>query len=223
MKKILIVDDEVRIREVIKEYGNLYGYDVFQANDGYEALDLLEENQFDCIVLDIMMPNIDGYTTCKKIKEAYDVPIIMLSARTQEEDKLYGFELGIDDYIAKPFSPKELMARIKVVIERNSKKSDQEVHEYKNLRINETAHEVSIDGINIHLTNKEYDLLMYFLRNPNKVISRERLLDNVWGMENDSNDRTVDTHIKMLRKNLGVLGSDIVTVRGVGYKFEKQE
>lgn len=220
MYKILIVDDEIRIREVIKEYGNLYEYEVYEAEEGYKAIELVEENDFDCVILDIMMPNLDGYTTCKRIKEIRNIPIIMLSARNQEDDKLYGFELGIDDYVSKPFSPKELMARVKVVIERNHPKKP-DIITIEGLRIDDQAHEVTIDGSRAHLTNKEYELLLYLISNINKAVSRDTLLEKIWGFDSDSGDRTVDTHIKMLRKHIGDYGKRIVTVRGVGYKFEK--
>ncbi len=220
MHKILIVDDEIRIREVIREYGILYEYEVYEAEEGGKAIEMVEQHDFDCIILDIMMPNLDGYTTCKRIKEIKNVPIIMLSARNQEDDKLYGFELGIDDYVSKPFSPKELMARVKVVIERNSPKKP-DIITIDGIRIDDQAHEVYIDGQKAHLTNKEYELLLYLISNVNKAVSRDTLLEKIWGFDSDSGDRTVDTHIKMLRKHIGDYGRYIVTVRGVGYKFEK--
>jgi len=221
MQKILIVDDEIRIREVIKEYGNLYHYQVDEAEDGYKAIEMVQKNDYSCVILDIMMPNLDGYNTCKKIKEVRDVPIIMLSARNQEDDKLYGFELGIDDYVSKPFSPKELMARVKVVIDRHHPASS-DIIKVDGIRIDNEAHEVMIEGEKAHLTNKEYELLIYLINNANKVLSRETLLEKIWGYDSYSGDRTVDTHIKMLRKHIGEYGKKIVTVRGVGYKFEKE-
>ena len=220
MYRILIVDDEIRIREVIREYGNLYEYQVFEADEGSKAIEMVQENDFDCIILDIMMPNLDGYTTCRRIKEIKNIPIIMLSARNQEDDKLYGFELGIDDYVSKPFSPKELMARVKVVIERNSPRKPG-LTAIDGIRIDEEAHEVTIDGQKAHLTNKEYELLLYLVNNINKAVSRDTLLERIWGFDSNSGDRTVDTHIKMLRHHLGEYGKRIVTVRGVGYKLEK--
>ncbi|MBO4217909.1 MAG: response regulator transcription factor [Erysipelotrichaceae bacterium] len=220
MYRILIVDDEIRIREVIREYGNLYEYQVFEADEGSKAIEMVQENDFDCIILDIMMPNLDGYTTCRRIKEIKNIPIIMLSARNQEDDKLYGFELGIDDYVSKPFSPKELMARVKVVIERNSPRKPG-LTAIDGIRIDEEAHEVTIDGQKAHLTNKEYELLLYLVNNINKAVSRDTLLERIWGFDSNSGDRTVDTHIKMLRHHLGDYGKRIVTVRGVGYKLEK--
>jgi len=223
MYKILVVDDEILIRDVIKEYGKLYDYEVDEASDGSIAFDLVKQNDYDCIILDIMMPNIDGYTTCRKIKEMKDIPVIMLSARTEEEDKLLGFQLGIDDYVSKPFSPKELMARIKVIIERNRKIKPAEIKEivYKGIRIDISGHEVYIDEENIHLTKKEYEILVLLMNNSNVVINRESLFEKIWGDDSYSSDRTVDAHIKMLRKNLKQYGNNIVTIRGIGYKFEK--
>ncbi|MGB4627675.1 MAG: response regulator transcription factor, partial [Erysipelotrichaceae bacterium] len=218
---LLIVDDEIMIREVIKEYGNSYGYDVLEASDGLEAIEIIKENIVDCVILDVMMPHLDGFSTCKHIKEHSNIPIIMLSARVAEDDKLYGFELGIDDYVSKPFSPKELMARIKVVIERSTNKV-QDVINVEGISIDKKAHVVKIDDAVVHLTNKEFDLLVYLIENANTAITREKLLENIWGYDYYSMDRTVDTHIKMLRKNLGKYGKMIVTVRGVGYKFEKE-
>lgn len=220
--KLLIADDEIKIREVIKEYGKLYGYEVKEASDGEEAIDMVEKEDFDCVILDIMMPNLDGYTACKRIKEIKNVPIIILSARQQEDDKLYGFELGIDDYVTKPFSPRELMARIKVVIERSNKArktQEKEVIKYEGITVNIPSHEVTIDGNDIHLTNKEFDLLVYFLNNQGIVISRDTLLERIWGYDYYGVERTVDTHIKMLRKNLGEYSYLIKTVRGEGYRF----
>lgn len=221
MTTLLIVDDEIMIREVIKEYGHSYGYKVLEASDGLEAIDIIKENEVDCVILDIMMPQLDGFSTCKKIKEQFDIPIIMLSARAAEDDKLYGFELGIDDYVSKPFSPKELMARIKVVIERSTNKVKDVIVE-DGIYIDKKAHVVKIDDEEVHLTNKEFDLLVFLIENEGIAITREKLLENIWGYDYYSMDRTVDTHIKMLRKNLGKYGSKIVTVRGVGYKFEKE-
>ena len=221
MATLLIVDDEIMIREVIKEYGNSYGYKVLEASDGLEAIDIIKENKVDCVILDIMMPQLDGFSTCKHIKEHSNAPIIMLSARVAEDDKLYGFELGIDDYVAKPFSPKELMARIKVVIERSTKKIT-DVLNIEGISIDRKAHVVKIDDKVVHLTNKEFDLLVFLIENESIAITREKILENIWGYDYYSIDRTVDTHIKMLRKNLGKYGKKIVTVRGVGYKFEKE-
>lgn len=223
MYKVLIADDEIKIREVIAEYGKINNYNVFEASDGQQAIDLVEKYDFDCVVLDIMMPNLDGYTACKRIKAIKNVPIIILSARQQEDDKLYGFELGIDDYVTKPFSPRELMARIKVVIDRankNKKTDTQETLKVDGITVNIPSHEVHIDGTLMHLTNKEFDLLVYFINNQGIVISRDTLLEKIWGYDYYGVERTVDTHIKMLRKNLGPYSNRIKTVRGEGYKFE---
>ena len=222
MYRLLIADDEIEIREVIAEYGRINNYSVMEASDGLQAIEMVEKHDFDCVILDIMMPNLDGYTACKRIKEIKNVPIIILSARQQEDDKLYGFELGIDDYVTKPFSPRELMARIKVVIERSNKArktQEKEVIKYEGITVNIPSHEVTIDGNDIHLTNKEFDLLVYFLNNQGIVISRDTLLERIWGYDYYGVERTVDTHIKMLRKNLGEYSYLIKTVRGEGYRF----
>ena len=222
MYRLLIADDEIKIREVIAEYGRINNYSVMEASDGLQAIEMVEKHDFDCIILDIMMPNLDGYTACKRIKEIKNVPIIILSARQQEDDKLYGFELGIDDYVTKPFSPRELMARIKVVIERSNKArktQEKEIIKYEGITVNIPSHEVTIDDNDIHLTNKEFDLLVYFLNNQGIVISRDTLLERIWGYDYYGVERTVDTHIKMLRKNLGEYSYLIKTVRGEGYRF----
>lgn len=219
MSRILIVDDEKNIREVVKEYALLNGYEVDEANDGMEALDKLASTSFDCVILDIMMPKLDGFSTCKKIKKLYQIPVIMLSARQEEYDKLFGFELGVDDYVIKPFSPKELMARIKVVIDRGQKK-EQKVFKLDGLEVDYSGRSVTIDGEKVNLTPKEIDLLIYMTKNVNIALSREQLLDEVWEYNYIGEDRTVDTHIKMLRHNLGKYRDHVVTVRGMGYKFE---
>lgn len=222
MARLLIADDEIKIREVIKEYGRINNYEVMEASDGEEAIQLVRKNDFDCIILDIMMPNLDGYTTCKNIKKIKDIPVIILSARQEESEKLYAFELGVDDYVTKPFSPRELMARIKVVIDRSKKNTvTKQQHKVEGIDVNVSSHLVKVDGQEIHLTNKEFDLLVYLIENQGIVISRETLLSNVWGYDFYGAERTVDTHIKMLRKNLGAYGSYIKTVRGEGYKFEQ--
>ena len=220
--KLLIADDEIKIREVLREYGKLYGYEVREASDGEEAIRMVEREDFDCVILDIMMPNLDGYSACRNIKKIKNVPVIILSARQDEDDKLYAFDLGIDDYVTKPFSPKELMARVKVVIERSGGKVTREknFYSYRGITLDVTSHEVTVDGELVHVTNKEFDLLKYFLQNPNIVISRNTLLEKIWGYDFYGVERTVDTHIKMLRKNLGPYSNRIKTVRGEGYKFE---
>jgi len=219
--KVLIVDDEKGIREVIKEYSISEGYDVLEAENGLEALQKLEHNpDIDVIVLDIMMPKMDGYTTLKSIRKTYDIPVIMLSARADEFDKLQSFDMGVDDYVTKPFSPRELMARIKVVTNRNKVTNDEYV--YKNLRINYLGHTVYINNKEIKLTPKEYEMLVYFVQNKGIALSREALLNKIWGYDFFGDDRTIDTHIKMLRNSMGEYRDLITTVRGMGYRYEEK-
>lgn len=220
--KILVVDDELLIRNVIKEYAKNEGYIVIEATDGHDAIKKVEENlDIDLIIMDIMMPRLDGYSACKEIFKIKKYPTIMLSARKEEYDKLLGFELGIDDYVTKPFSPKELIARIKAVTNRSKKGfSEGDIYTYEGLEINYKAHTVKIDKKEVKLTPKEYELLTYFIQNSNIALSREQLLSNIWGYDFFGDDRTVDTHIKMLRNNLGKYRDLIVTVRSLGYKFE---
>lgn len=217
--KILIVDDEKLIRDVIKEYCCNENYEVLLASNGEEALEIVNIEKVDLIILDIMMPKLDGFSLCKQIKDK-NIPIIILSARTDEFEKLLGFELGIDDYVTKPFSPKELIARVKAVLKRNNKIDDS--FTYKTLVVDFKAHNIVIDGENIKFTPKEYDLLVYFINNSNIALTREILLDKIWGYSFFGDDRTIDTHIKMLRNTLGKYRDLIVTVRGVGYKFEAE-
>ena len=216
--RLLIVDDEELIRSVIKEYAELENYEVDEAADGKEAIEKCENNNYDLIVMDIMMPKLDGYQAVKEIKKEKNIPILMLSARGEEYDKLLGFDLGIDDYLQKPFSTKELMARIKAILKRV--KNDNEKIEYDGLVIDELAREVTIDGKVISLTLKEFELLKYLTDNKNIAVSREKLLSSIWGYDFYGDDRTVDTHIKTLRSKLGKYKNNIVTLRGVGYKFE---
>ncbi len=222
MPRILIVDDEQKIREVIREYSEFNGYEVEEAADGMEAVSLCRLNDYDLIIMDIMMPKLDGYSACKEIKKAKDIPVIMLSARGEEYDKLFGFELGIDDYVVKPFSPKELMARVNAVLARSSAKQDEqpEVLKFDGLEINMPARTVTVDGKKAELTPKEYELLFYLVKNKNIALSRNKLLSDIWGYDFFGDDRTIDTHIKNLRNNLGPYRDHIVTLRGVGYKFE---
>jgi two-component system, OmpR family, response regulator ResD len=214
---ILVVDDEELIRNVIKEYLTLENFVVDEAEDGDAAINKAKSNEYDLIIMDIMMPNKDGYQACKEIKAFKNVPFIMLSARGEEYDKLIGFELGIDDYVTKPFSPKELVARVKAVIKRT--KQDETKYVFDGLVINDSAHEVTVDNKEISLTPKEYELLKYLIKNKNIALSREQLLSNIWGYDFYGDDRTIDTHIKTLRNNLGKYREFIVTVRGMGYKF----
>ena len=220
MTTILIVDDEERIREVVKEYCLLEDYNVLEASDGLEALEIVKNSNIDLIVLDIMMPKLDGLSAFSKIKEIKKIPTIILSARSEEYDKLVGFELGVDDYVTKPFSPKELMARIKVILKR---KNGDDSFIYKDLKIDFLGHAVYIKDKELKLTPKEYDLLVYFVKNQNVALSREQLLSKIWDYDFYGEDRTVDTHIKMLRNNLGKYRNLIVTVRGMGYKFVAKE
>lgn len=219
MARILIVDDEQNIREVVREYCELNGYEADEAEDGMEAVEMVRANHYDCVVLDVMMPRLDGFSTCREIKRLSNVPVIMLSARTEEYDKLFGFELGVDDYVSKPFSPKELMARIKVILDR-SKPTDRNVLRFDGLEVDVLGRTVTVDGTRANLTPKEIDLLIYLLSHPNIALSRRTLLQEVWGFDYYGEDRTVDTHIKMLRRNLGRYRDRIVTVHGTGYKFE---
>ncbi len=223
MSKILIVDDEKKIRDVVREYAEFEGFEIAEAEDGMEAVKKVSEiDDISIIIMDIMMPKLDGYSAVREIRKTSSVPVIMLSARGEEYDKLFGFELGIDDYVVKPFSPKELMARIRAVISRANPVSNKEdIVKYKGLTINFTAREVLIDGEKISMTPKEYDLLFYLVKNMNIALSRDKLLEEVWGYDFYGDDRTVDTHIKMLRNSLGEYRDLIVTLRGMGYKFEK--
>ena len=222
MTRLLIVDDEANIREVVKEYAELNGYETDEAEDGLEALELVKQNDYDCVILDIMMPKLDGFSACKQIKKIRNVPVIMLSARQEEYDKLFGFELGVDDYVVKPFSPKELMARVKAVIERSSRTAPSSVMKFFDggLVIDAGGRSVSVDGQKANLTPKEIDLLLYMVDHRNIALSRDKLLEEVWNYDYFGDDRTVDTHVKMLRHNLGRYRDCIVTVRGMGYKFE---
>ena len=201
MPKILIVDDEQKIREVIREYSEFNGYEVEEAADGMEAVSLCRLNDYDLIIMDIMMPKLDGYSACKEIKKTKNIPVIMLSARGEEYDKLFGFELGIDDYVVKPFSPKELMARVNAVLSRNSasERPVEKVMKFDGLEINIPARTVYVDGKKVDLTPKEYDLLFYLVENKNIALSRDKLLSDIWGYDFFGDDRTIDTHIKNLR------------------------
>lgn len=219
MNKLLIVDDEEKIVEVLKEYALFEGFMVDTASNGLEAVEKAKISSYDCIIIDIMMPVMNGYDAVKQIKKIDNTPILMVSARSEEYDKLLGFELGIDDYIVKPFSPKEVMARVKAIIKRYQILSEQIVE--GKLVINKDSREVVFENEIISLTNKEYDLLVYLVSNKNIAISRKDLLTNIWGFDYFGDGRTVDTHIKMLRSHLGNAGEFIKTVHGFGYKFER--
>ena len=225
MEKLLVVDDEAKIREVIKEYSEFSGYEVTEAADGMSAIGLCKLNDYDLIIMDVMMPKLDGFSSVKEIKKFKDIPVIMLSARGEEYDKLFGFELGVDDYVVKPFSPKELMARVNAVITRHegADHGTSNVMKFDGLEVNFAARTIYIDGKRVNLTPKEYDLLFYLIQNRNIALSRDKLLSDIWGYDFFGDDRTIDTHIKNLRNNLGPYRDFIVTLRGVGYKFEYED
>ena len=223
MNRILIVDDEERIRNLIRKYAEFQGYEVAEASDGLEAVEVCRMRDFDVIVMDIMMPELDGFSACKEIRKVRDTPVIMLSARGEEYDKLYGFELGIDDYVVKPFSPRELMARVQAVTERYRKKTDdpdRDLFILEGLTVDFTSRTVTVDGGRIDMTPKEYDLLFYLVKNRNIALTREKILTEVWGYDFFGDERTLDTHIKLLRNSLGRYRKFIITLRGVGYRFE---
>jgi DNA-binding response OmpR family regulator len=222
MKRLLIVDDEDKIREVIREYAEFSGYEAEEAADGMSAIGMVKLNDYDMIIMDVMMPKLDGFSAVKEIQKIKNIPVIMLSARGEEYDKLFGFELGIDDYVVKPFSPKELMARVNAVLSRidASDKTAQNIEKFEGLEVNFAARTITVDGKRIELTPKEYDLLFYMIQNKNIALSRDRLLSDIWGYDFFGDDRTIDTHVKNLRNSLGPYRKFIVTLRGVGYKFE---
>lgn len=223
MERILVVDDEEKIRAVIRKYGEFEGYEIVEACDGMKAVQICKEQDFDVMILDVMMPELDGFSTCKEIRKFKTIPVIMLSARGEEYDKIHGFELGIDDYVVKPFSPRELMMRVKVVIGRNSSKdtlNGHEIFEAEGLVVDFTGRTVSVDGKRADMSPKEYDLLFYLVRNRNIALTREKLITEVWGYDYYGDDRTLDTHIKLLRSSLGDYRRFLVTLRGVGYRFE---
>ena len=229
MYRILVVDDEAGIRTLIAKYAHYEGHEIIEGADGMAAVELCRNEKPDIAVIDIMMPELDGFSACREIRKFSDVPIIMLSARGEEYDKINGFELGVDDYVVKPFSPKELMLRIDAVMKRYARAfaneprqapSANEVYEFGGLKADVTARIVYIDGIRAEMTPKEYDLFFYMLKNKNIALSRERLITEVWGYDYFGDDRTLDTHIKLLRRSLGKYSSHIVTLRGVGYRFD---
>ena len=225
MYRILVADDEAGIRTLISKYAHYEGHEVVEAADGMETVEVCRNEKLDIAIVDIMMPELDGFSACREIRKFSDIPIIMLSARGEEYDKLFGFEIGIDDYVVKPFSPKELMARIKVVIKRNAAKPAEypDKFYFDGLIIDLAGREVYVDGEKASMTPKEYDLLFFLVKNKNLALSRDKLLEEVWGYDFFGDDRTVDTHIKMLRNSLGQYRKFIVTLRGMGYKFEYNE
>ena len=236
MKKILIVDDEEKIRIIIKKYAEFEGYTIAEASNGMEALEMCKAEDFDLIIMDVMMPELDGFSACKEIKKIKDIPVIMLSARGEEYDRIHGFESGVDDYVVKPFSPKELMMRVNVVISRNARNlsgearnnisnntTNEQVHDvfkYQGLEVDFTSRMVIVDGVAPSMTPKEYDLLFYMVKNRGIALTREKLITEVWGYDYFGDDRTLDTHIKLLRANLGEYRNLVTTLRGVGYRFD---
>ncbi len=224
MAKILVVDDEENIRELIKKYALFANYEVDTAEDGIMAIKMAKNKEYDLLIMDIMMPHLDGFSAIKEIRTFSNVPIIILSSRSEEYDKIYGFDLGIDDYVTKPFSPRELMMRVNAIINRAvtriSKESMKNVWTYQTFKIDYAAHLIYIDDEKIELTPKEYELIVYLVDNLNKVVTREQLLEKVWGYNYDGDDRTLDTHMKSLRKKIGEYANCIITIRRVGYRFE---
>lgn len=225
MAKILICDDEDGLRSVLRRYATFEGHEVTEATDGMEAVELCKSNVYDIIIMDVMMPELDGFSAVKRIRETADTPVIMLSARGEEYDKVLGFEVGVDDYVVKPFSSKEIMMRINAILKRTKNQSTVDntkhtIFRNEGLVADLTAYKVTIDGILVHLAPKEYDLLFFFILNKNIAIPREKILSEVWGYDYFGDDRTLDTHIKILRKSLGPYGKYIITLRGLGYRFE---
>ena len=231
MYNILVTDDEEMIRKLIRKYAEFEGHSVSEASNGMEALIQLKNNEFDLVIMDIMMPELDGFSACREIRKSSDIPIIMLSARGEEYDKINGFEIGIDDYVIKPFSPKELMLRVDAILKRRARTGGA-VSENKNdivylangaIEVDFTARVVKVDGERRDMSPKEYDLFFYMLKNKNIALTRDKLLSDVWGYDFFGDDRTLDTHIKILRKSLGAYADIIVTIRGVGYRLECKE
>ncbi len=227
MAKILICDDEAGLRSVIKRYAVFEGHEVTEAGNGSEAVELCRNNNFDIIIMDIMMPELDGFSAVREIRKFSDTPVIMLSARGEEYDKVMGFELGVDDYVVKPFSSKEIMLRISAILRRvgrsNPAKSDSEGHvifEKDGLKVDMTAYKVFVDGVQVEMAPKEYDLLFFLIRNKNIAVPREKIMSEAWGFDYCGDDRTLDTHMKLLRKSLGPYAHFIKTLRGLGYRFD---
>ena len=222
---LLIVDDEARIRDLIRKYATFEGYNVEEASNGMEAIEKCRQKNYDLIIMDVMMPELDGFSACREIRRKSQVPVIMLSARGEEYDRIHGFELGIDDYVVKPFSPRELMMRVSAVLKRTAANapaaSDGELVTIGDMVVDFAARQVTIKGEKLNLSPKEYDLLFYMVRNRGIALTREKLISDVWGYDFFGDDRTLDTHIKLLRKSLGEYADKITTLRGVGYRFEK--
>ncbi len=225
MYNILVADDEEMIRRLVAKYAAFEGHRVSEAADGMQAVEMCRQNRYDILICDIMMPELDGFSACREIRKFSDIPIIMLSARGEEYDKINGFSLGIDDYVVKPFSPKELMMRVEAVMNRYGRRGpresgEHEIFELGGLRADITARVVTADGRRVDMSPKEYDLFFYFIKNRNVALSREKLICEVWGYDYYGDDRTLDTHIKLLRRSLGDYAKHIVTLRGVGYRFD---
>ena len=225
MYRILVVDDEEKVRVLIRKYAEFEGYEVEEAADGMTAIELCRQEKFDLMILDVMMPELDGFSACREIRKFSQIPVLMLSARGEEYDRIHGFELGVDDYVTKPFSPKELMLRVQAIIKRSSGYSAprKEILTFEGLKVDFTGRMVYVDGEQISLSPKEYELFFYLVRNRGIALTREKLINDVWGYDFFGDDRTLDTHIKLLRKSLQEYSNCIITVRGVGYRFEIEE
>lgn len=225
VSRLLVVDDEEKIRVIIRKYAEFEGYEIDEANDGMQAVLKVRSNDYDLIIIDVMMPELDGFSACAQIRKVKQIPIIMLSARGEEYDKIHGFELGIDDYVVKPFSPRELMMRVKAVLARAAARTgeagqERDIYAAEGLVVDFTARMVTVDGVQVNMTPKEYDLLFYMVKNRGIALTREKLITEVWGYDYYGDDRTLDTHIKLLRSSLGDYRRFLVTLRGVGYRFE---
>lgn len=223
MYRLLVVDDEEKIRLLIKKYAEYEGHTIVEAKNGIDAVELCAEQDFDLVILDVMMPELDGFSAAREIRKSSNVPIIMLSARGEEYDRIHGFEVGVDDYVMKPFSPKEIMMRVEAIMKRGNKQTASDIFEYKGLVVNFTAMTVDVDGNRESFSPKEYELLCYLIKNKNIAMSRDNLITKIWGYDFYGDERTLDTHIKLIRKRLGDYSNLIVTVRGVGYRFEYEE
>lgn len=221
---LLVVDDEKKICELIRKYAAFEGYDVDEAYNGMEAIEKCRENQYDLVIMDVMMPELDGFSACREIRRFSQVPILMLSARGEEYDRIHGFGLGVDDYVVKPFSPKELMMRVAAILKRSASNAGQnaDVVLIGDLKVDYSARRVSIGDEELEMSPKEYDLLFYMVRNRGLALTREMLISKVWGYDFFGDERTLDTHIKLLRRRLGIYSDRITTLRGVGYRFEKE-
>ena len=222
--KILVVDEESRMRKLVRDFLVKADYAVLEAEDGEQALEIFEaQNDIALVILDVMMPKLDGWQVCREIREYSKVPIIMLTARSDERDELMGFELGVDEYISKPFSPKILVARVEAILRRTNQAGSDDILEAGGIQVNRAAHNVAVDGAYIDLSYKEFELLAYFMENQGLALSREKILNNVWNYDYFGDARTIDTHVKKLRSKLGAKGDLIKTIWGYGYKFEVQE